>query len=671
MPSTRVDFKVSLGNDSNQSLGRKRVKLYSVSNSNSNSNPNHKPELLCRFTTHKDRFTLRVPTQKYTLFYMVVTLNAHDGITSDKISLLTIFSSKATTIRLNEQTTVATLFCFSRFFYTCGTKLLLKLAKQPGKHFQCLLRGCKRLLHLAYQMRNNFIADNGEISEVIASNPNGLETNSYPLFNYLANMVYYCWANSALRSTFLTLSQGETVTLGMLNLAKYPFRHVAELYAVFESQPPLFVPSLNSLTLPSWKTSAIPTQWTLTLKFNRNGSDNFLIGGPGYVAFDQHDRVWINNNVRQGTPTSSTFCSILESNGQPASFSPLSGGGLLGAGFGIAANQKQNTIAIGNFGWGPTDYNPQHGSVSVIQSNGRFISPPHGFTHGVQRPQGVYYDVDDNLWMASWGSQKPLGAGGNTTFDFTSANSAVVVYMNSRPNNYAVYEFDTEFYGTFDVVADEEGNVYATNAGNKDENVPSSIYHFRLVNQQIVKQHSWVSTYNTTGFEAFRQVTVSPSGYVFVAAVASSRILKFDKQLNYLTDFTTNIDGPWGVIFNDTGTMFVSNFLHDTEVVDESSFDMKGNFGITVVYNEDDSTARLVTLPTGGDQVMLSNGFPLYGNAGKPSYEPLMRITGSKFDAMGNLWSVNNWKPALVKDLQGNPGGDGVVVFINLGSSQV
>ena len=81
---------------------------------------------------------------------------------------------------------------------------------------------------------------------------------------------------------------------------------------------------------------------------------------------------------------------------------------------------------------------------------------------------------------------------------------------------------------------------------------------------------------------------------------------------------------------------------------------------MAVIKNEDDSTTQLMTLPSGGDEVMLANGLPLYGNIGKkqiPCYSPLMRLTSSAIDRAGNLWVCNNWKPSFKGDLKVNPGG--------------
>ena len=39
-------------------------------------------------------------------------------------------------------------------------------------------------------------------------------------------------------------------------------------------------------------------------------------------------------------------------------------------------------------------------------------------------------------------------------------------------------------------------------------------------------------------------------------------------------------------------------------------------------------------------------------------------MTATRIDKVGNLWAINNWKPAAAVDLRENPGGDGMVIFI-------
>jgi hypothetical protein len=197
-------------------------------------------------------------------------------------------------------------------------------------------------------------------------------------------------------------------------------------------------------------------------------------------------------------------------------------------------------------------------------------------------------------------------------------------------------------------------------------------------------------------------------GHVFVVAIVSSRVIHFDANLKYLGEFKTNIFSPWGITIDKEDTMYIANFSPDAprvtknatadslgttpaglkskiqEIEEGYSFDMQGVFGVTVIKDMDDSSAKLMTVPTGGDEVMLRNGFPLYGTYSKTvedpndpektttiyftpkCYQPIMRLTSTSIDGAGNLWAANNWKPAAAVDVLSNPGGDGVVIYIGV-----
>lgn len=637
-----------------------KLKLYGITQ--------NKPELIKELKTSEECVTILLGPEyvKYEYFYVLADLRLCH-CRKNSLTLLNVFSRYDRFIMLNEQTTVANLYCFVN---------LLNIGEYYCKDLYIDIRGSNDLINLAYKMRQNFVKSDGKISKVLSSNPNGLETNSYPMLNYLANLLYYGLTICKVYCKLLNITNTQSLIEAMFYIVKNPFKNVKSIYNLIKDLPPLYEPALNNIDLPFWK-SEIPNQWTLTIKLNKTGSKNFIMGGPGYLIFDNNDRAWITNNVRQGTPNSSTFSTILESDGQPLYFSPLFGGGLLGGGFGVAHDKNKDQIAFGNFGWGSTDYNPQNGSVSLFESNGQILSPSNGYINGVSRIQGMIYDNSGNLWMTSWGSQEPLGfdinQGNKSTFDFKSSKSAITVYFNADPNNYAIYEFENEHYGTFDVVVDDENNVYVSNSGNIKNNVKSSIFHFKIIDNQIIKINSWTSDYEgnngLVGFEGFRQIVINSRGYLFVAGVISSRVIKLDKKLNVITDFHKNIDGPWGIVFDNHNTMYVSNFKRDSEVVNNHTFDMKGPFGVTIIKDEDELNSEIATLPTGGSEVFLDNGFPLYGSNSKPSYEPLMRLTGSQIDRVGNVWAINNYKPALIKDFSGNPGGDGIVIFVGLANN--
>ena len=102
-----------------------------------------------------------------------------------------------------------------------------------------------------------------------------------------------------------------------------------------------------------------------------------LFGGPGNLVFDANGYAWITNNVNQGTTESSETMMVLKPNGQPSDGrngtpkSPVTGGGLLGGGYGITIDQS-GFVWEGNFGWGgvePTTPGTGNGSVSEFTSS--------------------------------------------------------------------------------------------------------------------------------------------------------------------------------------------------------------------------------------------------------------------------------------------------------------
>ncbi|MFK8103651.1 MAG: hypothetical protein AB8G15_14050 [Saprospiraceae bacterium] len=579
-----------------------------------------------------------------------------------------VFHKTSKVISLGIQESIANIYSFAQFISTAP------------KTSKVQLSGSDRQLKIANKMSNNFIHSDGILSKVISTAPNGLETNSLALFNFLSNLWQYCIVDSATCSSFLQLSSiGSTVGSlleGTLNLVHYPFTKVTEIYNLIATQTPVFTPSLSSLNLPAG-ISNIPNQWTLTIKVNDSGARNFLIAGVGLLAFDQEDKVWLTNNVRAGTSHSSTFCTVLNCDGSPADFSPLFGGGLLGAGFGITANPSGDKIYIGNFGWGPTQCNPEFGSISAFSHDGKVISPSSGYTQKVRRAQGMSFDSQGNLWICSWGSQTPIDGSTGSVYAFKDAPSAVVVYLGGDPERSISYEFANANYETFDLVIDQNDMVYVSNGGDKKVDVKSSVYKFQLVGAEIQMIASWESDYvskdNSVGYESFKQINLNTSGEVFVAGVASSRVIKLDQDLNYIKDFTNLISAPWGVNFDVNDVMYIANFVTDQVSAGKASnsLDMNGPFGVTIIKNEEDDTAQLMTLPTGGKPVTLANGGPLYGNESHDCFKPLMRLTASNIDRAGNLWALNNWKPSLKIDTSDNPGGDGVVIFVGVAAPNV
>ncbi|HMB93216.1 MAG TPA: hypothetical protein VKP65_20355 [Rhodothermales bacterium] len=685
MANTRVPFQfiITLGADLKLTAGT--ATFYGLSDG--------QPEDLGSLAVDAFRFTMDLDRRAYTYFYVVLRVEACDAgresisVGDREVLLLSVFKRDDEVVSLGERETIANTFCFARF-------------ARSDRPSDISIAASDRDMGIMCGMRDNFIAVDGNVSDVISQSPNGKETNSYAMFNFLSNLLYYCIQEPETYEKFLDLSAASSTCQAFLHMVLHPWDNVQEIYDLISDETQVYEPSLPDMYKVEWRPdwSPVPNQWTLTVKVNDSGAQNFLIGGPGYIAFDENDRAWLTNNSTQGSPNSSSYCVVLNADGSPAPFSPVFGGGLLGGGFGVTANADGSRIYLGNYGWGPRQYNPQTGSISVSASDGKALSPPNGYTQGLSRVQGLIYDQQGNLWITSWGTQDPMAPSNETIYNFVGDDSAMVVYLNfdgrraPSADEVLVYTFEepSRFHCTFDVVVDSQGNAFVSNAGgtHNGRTIPSSVYKLRINTEDPRNPYleclaKWVSYHEadrsadegekpTPNYETFRQINVNSKDEVFVAAVKSGCVLQFDNDLTHPpVRYTHNIGRPWGITFDEDDTMYVANFfsLHEAPPA-EGEKDVRGHFGVTVIRNDDETTAKLMTLPTGGVPVTLANGFGLYGSGGPPCYQPLSRLTGTVIDRVGNLWAVNNWKPSAYIDFEANPGGDGVVIFFRGGGTE-
>ena len=144
------------------------------------------------------------------------------------------------------------------------------------------------------------------------------------------------------------------------------------------------------------------------------------------------------------------------------------------------------------------------------------------------------------------------------------------------------------------------------------------------------------------------------------------------------------ISGPWSVTVDGDDHVWVSNFGPMTAGSFYGSDEPNGvKAAISKLAGVNPGTCASglkpghaispstgYTLPSAGSQVLLHNGDPLYGSGShRKCFSPLIRQTNSLIDQAGNVWALNNWKPSFDVDVApkvGNPGGDGVVIFIGL-----
>ena len=557
---------------------------------------------------------------------------------TDEIILTVILGATVPeTFVINEVTTVAACYSAAQFI-TAGIVI-------EGSPFQ---------LSIVEAMNANLVdVTTGMPSTVMTTSPNGDETNACRSLLSLANVVA-AWVNDpaefqAILAKLATNPNGtkpDDTIEALVSIAKNPARGVGAIYAQSKVRPD-YGPALERQ----------PDAWTLVVKVNNSGDDANMFGGPGNVAFDSQGRAWIANNVQQGTGMSTAFSIVLDKSGRPVTFangngSPITGGGLCGPGFGVAVD-SQDRAWFGDFGWGGEDYWPV-GSVSAFDANANPLSPaPDGYTTGgVRRVQGTVVDDDNNVWFASYGT-------GN-------GDGNVVVYIKPDPN---VTPFSYASYAAgptatpFDIAIAADGSAWMTNSNPES----SGIVHLQLNGPGALTASPQIDIGQTT-----KGIQIDSAGNIWVASGGDDHVYLFDKSGNFLGGFQGGgIDGPWGLTLDGDDNLWVANF---------GPLEPGSNFhgrltqlaGINAIHHRlgDGLTPQTgYTLPSAGSPVLLHDTTPLYGGNTK-SFIPMMRTTGVNIDAAGNVWTCNNWKPNFDNDAiggaAGNPGGDGMLIWVGL-----
>jgi hypothetical protein len=431
----------------------------------------------------------------------------------------------------------------------------------------------------------------------------------------------------------------------MAKLARAPGRNVDQIFQLTTLEDS-YSPALGRA----------PDAWTVTVKINDSGDDRRLIGGMGRLVFDANGYAWVSNNVKQGTQTSSRFMVVFQPNGKPADgayygtpVSPVTGGGILGGGYGITID-PEGTIWEGNFGWGGVNPTPGgNGSVSQFTASGDPISGRRGYQGGPVRAQGIASDAHGNIWITSYGTD------------------SVVVFLKGDPGNAVSFQ---EYNGSqpFDVAIAADGTAWVSNGGGIAGHFQSSVAKFALVNGKIKRQ------FLVPVGNALKGIALDSLGNAWVASQGDSKVWGIRADSSKIGGFDGGgIDHPWGVTVDGEDNLWVVNF---------GPLQLGSNFTpgrISKLYGDNPATRPVgkkvgdaispetgYTVRSAGSQVLLHNGEPLYGPEGYPSFTPMMRQTAAPIDQAGNIWSLNNWKPNFDIDKTANPGGDGIIIFVGI-----
>jgi len=603
------------GTSSSQPLPNVHVTLFEATTG--------QPATLGQATTDgSGRFSIRYTrSTSHSIFFVQADV-------SEGVEFVTVLGPSLTiSVTINELTTVAASYSMAQFYRTG------------------VISGNSFGLQIAAGMNDNMVTSaTGQSSTVLLNSPNADQTNSLRSTRSLANLLAACVEDPTVTASLFVLTTPaggpppSNTAQALANLARDPGQNVEGIYALT---------LLSSLYTPQLVT--MPDAWTVTVKVNDSGNDepDFLISGPGNLAFDQRGYAWVTNNTTQGSPNSCTFNLVLKPNGQPADGSngtprsPLTGGGILGAGFGVTV-APHGSVWFGNFGWGnpgcdwcfPTTNG--NGSMSRFTLTGMPVSPPDAYQGGPVRAQGLASDANGNIWISSYG------------------NNSLYVFLHGNPHHVVSF-LQYEGSGPFDVALAADGTAWVSNSGGLPfgEN-PRSVAKYALVDGILEQQFL-----RCLGRQ-LRGLSVDSQGNAWVASQGNTRVYAIRPDGTEIGHFTGGgMDSPWDTAIDGEDNVWVANFGSLHLLTPPFKGRLTKLWGVNAQpghsVGEPISSATGYTVPSAGSQILLHNGDPLYGQGAPPSFIPTMRQTAVVIDQAGNIWSVNNWKPDIDIDFGGIP----------------
>jgi hypothetical protein len=513
---------------------------------------------------------------------------------------------------VNERTTVAAGFAFAQFI--------------DGHNIAGPAPGPRNAAAMAANLVN---ARTGGLGRVVTTRPNGTQTPTLRTVNSLSNMLVPCVRTLARCPQLFALTRppGGRAQLGTLetvaDIARNPGHNVGKLFALSRSGPVPYRPALRA--------SARPDAWVLALRFYGNGK---TLSGPGNSAVDADGNVWVAANYTWSSNPAAEVCGskllfkFLPS-GRYAPGSPYSGGGVNGAGFGVAIDLHRR-IWVGNFGFAAHKCAdpPPHNSLSLFTPSGKPLSPNAtsksggGFTAGkVSWPQGVVSDRHSNIWAANCG------------------NNTVTVYPKGDPRAAKSLK-SLGLQKPFDLAFNTHGQAFVTGNGNNAVAIvnPDGKLARPLITQGGLNKPLGIAadTHGNMWVANSSIVNVPcPKGAIQFHAHGSVTFISSDgKTVKNLTG--GGMTAPWGTAVDGNDNVWIANFTGKR--VSELCGTSPRNCPPGV------RTGQPIS-PAGG------YGFP-----------GLTRNTSVQIDPSGNLWVTNNWK-IKARPLR-NPGGYEMVVYV-------
>ena len=577
-----------------------------------NNGPRRQPLVLGHVTTNASgAFTLTFPKPSTGGIVYVVARGGSAGHgTNSAIGLIALagtVGALTSPVTLNEFSTVADSFALAQFADATGAIVGASSTNGQG------------IANAATLATTNLAASNGTpaafwpstascmgASPAAAPNCDGLER-----LNSLANVLAACIASKGssshpCRALFaLTLSSGSTLAAAH-SIALNPWRRSSGLFALASANH-TYAPALGQA----------PSGWPLGLYYVGNGSE---LDGPGQMAIDAKGNVWTTNNyvfnADHTVPTcGGTEVPVLTPTGSDYAGAPFSGGGISGAGWGIAIDLKSN-VWVGNFGFFGKNCAtpPSANSVTELSSTGAALSPSAGYTPGpVASPQGVAVDQTGNVWIANFGQ------------------ASVTEYPGGNPSA-AKYFSNIGVKNPFNVAVDSTGRIWLTSFGT---------------DALVVLGSNGVpiagSPFTGGGLDKPLGAAIDSMGNIWVANSKSSAVSAFASSGTPFAGSPFSGGGvrhSWGIAIDGNDNVWVANFS-----------------GYKPRISELCGARAPANCPSGK-----TVGSPITPPAGYAS-SLLQRQTGIQVDASGNLWVCDNWLPIPI---QTNPGGTALVEYVGI-----
>ena len=220
-----------------------------------------------------------------------------------------------------------------------------------------------------------------------------------------------------------------------------------------------------------------------------------------------------------------------------------------------------------------------------------------------------------------------------------------------------------------DVEIAADGTAWVSCGGGINGTYPSSLWHFKLVGNQL-------TTLGSVCFgDAIKGFSIDASGNAWVASQKDDTIYAVAPDATVIGSYVgAGISGPWSTTVDGEGNVSGADFgpltLAENETYSARVSVLAGANAATrppgLAMGDPITPETGYTVPSAGSEVLFHNGQPLYGPNAPPTFDPMQRTTKTVIDSAGNLWAVNNWKNNFGIDNTINPGGDGVVIFVGL-----